>query len=107
MDILEKRIEIAEIEFSVRAANVFIRNDIKYLDELCAYTPKELMKIRNLGKMVLREIREVLKNYGWNLKEDKHCEKELIKSKLNRMELQIKYLSDQIYSIRCQIEPSK
>ncbi|KUK14073.1 MAG: DNA-directed RNA polymerase subunit alpha [Synergistetes bacterium] len=62
---------IKELELSVRSENCLLRAGIKTVGELVQKTPEELLKIRNLGKKSLVEIREKLQKLGLKLKEEK------------------------------------
>lgn len=54
----EHTIPIEELDFSVRTYNCLKRAAINYADELCRMTDDELIKIRNIGKKSLLEIKD-------------------------------------------------
>ncbi len=58
---------IDELELSVRSYNCLKRAGINTVAELCAKTPEEMMKVRNLGKKSLDEVLEKLKELGLKL----------------------------------------
>lgn len=64
----EKPIE--EIELSVRSYNCLKRAGISTVGELCAKTEEEMMKVRNLGKKSLKEVKEKLISMGLHFKND-------------------------------------
>lgn len=65
--ILETTIE--ELDLSVRSSNCLKRAGINTLEELVQKTEDDLMKVRNLGKKSLEEIKEKLAELGLSLKE--------------------------------------
>jgi DNA-directed RNA polymerase subunit alpha len=58
---------IDELELSVRSYNCLKRAGINTVAELCAKTPEEMMKVRNLGRKSLEEVLEKLKELGLSL----------------------------------------
>lgn len=58
---------IDELELSVRSYNCLKRAGINTVGELCAKTPEEMMKVRNLGRKSLEEVLEKLKELGLSL----------------------------------------
>ena len=60
---------IEELDFSVRTYNCLKRYGINNLYELQNMTIKDLMKVRNLGKKSLKEIKNKLLEMGIELKE--------------------------------------
>jgi DNA-directed RNA polymerase subunit alpha len=58
---------IDELELSVRSYNCLKRAGINTVAELCAKTPEEMMKVRNLGRKSLDEVLEKLKELGLKL----------------------------------------
>lgn len=64
----EKTLEmtIDELELSVRSYNCLKRAGINTVEELINKTPDEMMKVRNLGKKSLEEVKEKLKELGLN-----------------------------------------
>ena len=70
--ILNKTIE--ELDFSVRSYNCLKKSKINTLRDLVELSPMEVMKIKNLGKKSLDEIKERITNYGFVLGEKMHQE---------------------------------
>ena len=64
--ILEMSIE--ELELSVRSNNCLKRANINYVSELTEKTDEEMMKIRNLGRKSLNEIKQKLDEMGLKFK---------------------------------------
>lgn len=58
---------IDELELSVRSYNCLKRAGINTVGELCAKTPEEMMKVRNLGRKSLEEVLDKLKELGLSL----------------------------------------
>jgi len=58
---------IDELELSVRSYNCLKRAGINTVDELCSKTTDDMMKVRNLGRKSLDEVREKLKDLGLSL----------------------------------------
>jgi len=65
--ILEMPVE--ELELSVRSFNCLKRAGINTVGELIAKTEAEMMKVRNLGKKSLEEVKAKLAEYGLSLAE--------------------------------------
>src|SRR6266436_7532944 len=66
-----QRISIDDMAISVRTTNLIVRHlKIKYIDELCAMTPGEILMHRNIGLRSLNEIRSFLKENQMCLKGD-------------------------------------
>ena len=63
--ILEMNID--ELELSVRSYNCLKRAGINTVQELCAKTSDDMMKVRNLGKKSFDEVREKLHSLGYEL----------------------------------------
>ncbi len=59
--------KIDELELSVRSYNCLKRAGINTVEELCAKTPDEMMKVRNLGRKSLEEVLSKLKELGLSL----------------------------------------
>ena len=70
--ILNKTIE--ELDFSVRSYNCLKKSNINTLRDLVEYSPMEVIKIKNLGKKSLDEIKEKITKYGFVLGEKMHQE---------------------------------
>lgn len=58
---------IDELELSVRSFNCLKRAGINSVEELCAKTPEEMMKVRNLGRKSLEEVLVKLSELGLSL----------------------------------------
>ena len=58
---------IDELELSVRSYNCLKRAGINTVKELCAKTPEDMMKVRNLGRKSLDEVLNKLKEMGLSL----------------------------------------
>ena len=63
-------LDIFDIGLSVRAHNRLKDNNVTYVGELIARSPKELLKFRGLGHTCLRDIRRKLKPLGLSLEGD-------------------------------------
>ena len=59
---------IEDLELSVRSYNCLKRAGIQTVEELTQKTEEDMMKVRNLGKKSLKEVKEVLISYGLNFK---------------------------------------
>jgi DNA-directed RNA polymerase subunit alpha len=70
--ILNKTIE--ELDFSVRSYNCLKKSNVNILRDLVNYSPMEVIKIKNLGKKSLDEIKEKMTKYGFVLGEKTHQE---------------------------------
>lgn len=70
--ILNKTIE--ELDFSVRSYNCLKKSNVNTLRDLVNYSPMEVIKIKNLGKKSLDEIKEKLAKYEFVLGEKMHQE---------------------------------
>jgi len=70
--ILNKTIE--ELDFSVRSYNCLKKSNVNTLRDLINYSPMEVIKIKNLGKKSLDEIKEKITKYGFVLGEKMHQE---------------------------------
>ena len=62
----EKALEmnIDELELSVRSYNCLKRAGINTVEELCDKTPEDMMKVRNLGRKSLEEVKKKLQELG-------------------------------------------
>lgn len=58
---------IDELELSVRSYNCLKRAGINTVEELCSKTTDDMMKVRNLGRKSLDEVREKLADLGLGL----------------------------------------
>jgi len=70
--ILNKTIE--ELDFSVRSYNCLKKSNVNTLRDLVKYSPMEVIKIKNLGKKSLDEIKEKITKYGFVLGEKMYQE---------------------------------
>ena len=59
---------IEELELSVRSFNCLKRASINTVEELTRKTEEEMMKVRNLGKKSLDEVKQKLEELGLGLK---------------------------------------
>ena len=62
-------ISIEELDLSVRSYNCLKRANISSVLELCEKTEDEMMKVKNLGKKSLKEIKEKLAEQGLSFKD--------------------------------------
>lgn len=60
---------IDELDFSVRTYNCLMRAGINTVEELCNRTSDDICKVRNLGRMSLQEIINVMKEKGLSFRE--------------------------------------
>ena len=69
-DSKEKVLEMSidELELSVRSFNCLKRAGINTVEELTSKTSDDMMKVRNLGRKSLEEVREKLKELGLSLR---------------------------------------
>lgn len=61
---------IEELELSVRSYNCLKRASISTIGELTSKTEDEMMKVRNLGKKSLKEVKDKLLSLGLNFKNE-------------------------------------
>ena len=68
----EKMLEmtIEELDLSVRSYNCLKRAGINTVQELTNKTEADMMKVRNLGRKSLDEVKEKLANLGLSLRQD-------------------------------------
>ena len=59
---------IHDLELSIRSENCLLRGGIQTIGELLSKSREELLKIRNLGKISLKEILDRLEVLGYELK---------------------------------------
>ncbi len=62
---------VEEVDFSPRAANALLNNDIKKMEEITKLTEDELGHLKGFGNVALQEVKEKLKELGLELKEAK------------------------------------
>ena len=65
---LEETIE--ELDFSVRSYNCLKRAGINTVQELANKTEEDMMKVRNLGRKSLEEVKAKLEELGLGLRKD-------------------------------------
>ena len=61
---------IADLDLSVRSYNCLMRAGIKDVKDLIAKSEEDMMKVRNLGRKSLKEVKEKLEELGLSLKRD-------------------------------------
>ena len=61
-------IMIEDLDLSVRSYNCLKRAGIQTVDELTQRTEDEMMRVRNLGKKSLKEVKEKLQAMGLGFK---------------------------------------
>lgn len=64
-----ENISIEELDLSVRSYNCLKRDGIQTVLELCDRTEEQMMKVKNLGKKSLKEIKDKLAERGLSFKE--------------------------------------
>ncbi len=67
---------IKDIGLSTRSENCLLRGNIRTIGELLNCTRSDLLKIRNLGKMALKEIEEQLAKHGLALRDEGNVDNE-------------------------------
>ena len=60
---------LEDMDLTVRSFNCLMRADIKTVGDLVNKTEEEIMKVRNLGRKSLDEVKDKLKSMGLSLKE--------------------------------------
>lgn len=65
-----QNMSIEDLDLSVRSYNCLKRAGIQNVDELIQKTEEEMMKVRNLGKKSLKEVKEVLGTYGLGFRQE-------------------------------------
>ncbi len=63
-----QELSIEELDLSVRSYNCLKRANISTVQELTMKTEEDMMKVRNLGKKSLKEVRDKLKEIGLSFK---------------------------------------
>jgi len=58
---------IKNLSMSVRARNILVQLDVKYLGELVQLSRTEILGVSNAGKTTLAELTEIVEGYGFNL----------------------------------------
>ena len=61
---------VRDLELSVRSENCLLRGGVHFIGELVSKTRDDLLKIRNLGKISLKEIEEKLAKFNLHLSGD-------------------------------------
>lgn len=67
---------VRDLELSIRSENCLLRGGILTIGDLVSRNREDLLKIRNLGKISLREIQEKLEKFELSLKEEEQETKE-------------------------------
>ncbi len=67
---------VRDLELSIRSENCLLRGGILTIGDLVGRNREDLLKIRNLGKISLREIQEKLEKFELSLKEEEPETKE-------------------------------
>lgn len=62
--------DIRDLDFSIRTYNCLKRVNIDKLSELIQKTETDMMKVRNMGRKSLKEIKNKLASIGLSLKEE-------------------------------------
>jgi DNA-directed RNA polymerase subunit alpha len=72
-DTVQKTLEtpIEELDLSVRSYNCLKRAGISTVNELCSKSEDEMMKVRNLGKKSLKEVKEKIESMGLHFRNAK------------------------------------
>lgn len=65
---VEKKIEISEMGFDVRAENCLKSGGIYYLDDLLTESEGTLRAVPNLGRKSIENIKQVLASFGVSLR---------------------------------------
>jgi len=63
-------VKVEDLELTVRTSNCLRDFGISTLEELCAFSQRELLKIPNFGKRALVEIVDICHKYGVALRDD-------------------------------------
>lgn len=69
-----ENLSIEDLDLSVRSYNCLKRANIQTVAELTQKSESEMMKVRNLGKKSLKEVKDKLEAKGLSFKEDKNDE---------------------------------
>jgi len=64
-DLLPKPLK--DFHFSIRVTNVLASEKIETIGDLCQLSEKNLMRIGNIGKISIRQIKKVLEEHGLSL----------------------------------------
>lgn len=83
--------ELEDLDFSMRAINVFQTNQIFTLGQLISYSEEDLMYMTNFGNTTLNEVVEKLKNFGLELTDQRKGDKTL-KTNLSNLSPEIKII---------------
>ena len=65
-----KEMSIEELELSVRSSNCLRRANIDTVEKLTQKTEEDMMKVRNLGRKSLNEIKRKLAEMGLSLSQE-------------------------------------
>lgn len=66
---------IRDLELSIRSENCLLRGGIQTVGDLLQRSREELLKIRNLGKISLKEIEEKIEKHGYSMSSEKEKSK--------------------------------
>jgi len=66
----QEKVPLDSLEWSIRTANCFRRAGIKTLGDLVKHSPRELLKLKNLGRKSVLEIKGTLRDIGLALQDD-------------------------------------
>ena len=61
---------ISDLDLSVRSYNCLMRANIRTVGDLIAKSEEDMMKVRNLGRKSLKEVKEKLEDLGLGLRKD-------------------------------------
>ncbi len=61
---------ISDLDLSVRSFNCLMRANIKTVGDLISKSEEDMMKVRNLGRKSLKEVKEKLEEMGLSLRKD-------------------------------------
>ena len=64
----EQSMMIEDLDLSVRSYNCLKRAGIQTVDELTQKTEEEMMRVRNLGKKSMKEVKEKITELGLSFK---------------------------------------
>lgn len=60
----KKMVLISSLPISTRLRNGLRRNGVEYLQQVEKYTEENILRIRNIGKYSLQELKNVCEQYG-------------------------------------------
>jgi len=82
---LKKGTHISELKLSIRPYNCLISNEVWTIEQLIKLSDVELKWFENLGEKSLAEIKDAVKNYGLEFKENKRRRRQIVVSKVARL----------------------